>query len=35
LKWIPEYGTTKYPQPVVEHKFARERALRVYKEALK
>ncbi|MBN1985178.1 MAG: deoxyribodipyrimidine photo-lyase, partial [Prolixibacteraceae bacterium] len=35
LKWIPEYGTTKYPQPLVEHKFARERALRVYKEALK
>jgi len=35
LKWIPEYGTLQYPQPVVEHKFARERALKVYKEALK
>ncbi len=35
FKWIPEYGTMKYPQPVVEHKFARERALKTYKEALK
>jgi len=34
LKWVPEYGTMMYPQPVVEHKFARERALRVYKIAL-
>ncbi len=33
-KWIPEYGTGKYPQPLVEHKFARERALKVYKSAL-
>jgi len=35
LKWIPEYGTLQYPQAMVEHKFARERALKVYKEALK
>jgi len=34
LKWVPEYGTVKYPQPIVEHAFARERVLRVYKEAL-
>ncbi len=33
-KWIPEYGTLKYPQPIVEHKFARERALNAYKEVL-
>lgn len=33
-KWVPEYGTDKYPQPIVEHKFARERALQVYKEGL-
>ncbi len=33
-KWIPEYGTIAYPQPVVEHKWARERALKVYKSAL-
>jgi deoxyribodipyrimidine photo-lyase len=34
LKWVSEYGTVKYPQPIVEHAFARERVLRVYKNAL-
>jgi len=33
-KWIPEYGTEKYPKPVVEHQFARQRCIQVYKEAL-
>lgn len=33
-KWIPEFGTARYPSPIVEHKFARERCLRVYKEGL-
>jgi deoxyribodipyrimidine photo-lyase len=33
-KWVPEYGTKKYAQPIVEHTFARERVLKVYKEAL-
>ena len=33
-KWIPELETTDYPEPIVEHKFARERCLRVYKDAL-
>lgn len=33
-KWVPEYGSFKYPEPMVEHKFARERALRTYKEGL-
>lgn len=33
-KWIPEFGTEKYPNPIVDHKLARERVLRVYKEAL-
>lgn len=33
-QWIPEFGTAKYPTPLVEHKFARERAIRVYKDAL-
>ena len=33
-KWVPEYGTSEYPQMIVDHKEARERALRVYKEAL-
>ncbi|MCM4164969.1 MULTISPECIES: deoxyribodipyrimidine photo-lyase [unclassified Arenibacter] len=30
-KWIPEFDTFKYPDPIVEHKFARERALKAYK----
>lgn len=34
-KWVPEYGTAQYPAPVVEHKFARERALERYGEVRK
>ncbi len=34
-KWVPEVGTAIYPQPMVEHKFARERAIKTYSEALK
>ncbi|NVO30052.1 cryptochrome/photolyase family protein [Hymenobacter lapidiphilus] len=26
-QWIPEYGTAAYPAPIVEHKFARQRAV--------
>jgi deoxyribodipyrimidine photo-lyase len=33
-KWVPEYGTDKYPQPIVEHKYAREKAIRVIKAAV-
>lgn len=33
-KWIPEYETFEYPEPMVDHKEARERCLRVYKEGL-
>ncbi|MEM6397972.1 MAG: deoxyribodipyrimidine photo-lyase [Bacteroidota bacterium] len=33
-RWVPEYGTSEYPEPVVEHKFGRERAIATYKEAL-
>jgi deoxyribodipyrimidine photo-lyase len=34
-KWIPEVENVfKYPQPIVDHKFARERVLTVYKKAL-
>ncbi|PTB97472.1 deoxyribodipyrimidine photolyase [Marivirga lumbricoides] len=33
-KWIPELGTDKYPEPMVEHKSARQRALDTYKKAL-
>ena len=32
--WIKEYDTKNYPEPIVEHKAARERALEVYKKAL-
>jgi deoxyribodipyrimidine photo-lyase len=30
--WIPEYGTPDYPDPMIDHKFARERALSAYKK---
>jgi len=33
-RWVPELGTMDYPEPMVDHKFARERCLKVYKEAL-
>ncbi|WP_318840734.1 cryptochrome/photolyase family protein [Reichenbachiella ulvae] len=33
-KWVPEYDTPKYPNPLVEHRFARQRALDTYKSAL-
>ncbi len=33
-KWIPELQSLEYPQPIVEHKMARERCLKVYKEAV-
>lgn len=34
-RWILEWGTSNYPKPMVDHKFARERAINTYKEALK
>ena len=33
-QWIPEFGTDAYPEPIVEHKFARQRALDTYKATL-
>lgn len=33
-KWVPEYGSDKYPQPIVDLKATRERCLQVYKQAL-
>lgn len=33
-KWVPEFGTDNYPEPMVEHKWARERAIQRYKEGL-
>lgn len=32
--WIPELETASYPQPIVEHKFARLRALEIYKNGI-
>jgi deoxyribodipyrimidine photo-lyase len=29
-RWVPEYGTDKYPEPIVDHVEARERCLRAY-----
>ncbi len=34
-KWVPEFETEEYPTPIVDHKEARERCLRLFKEALK
>lgn len=33
-KWVPEYQELTYSTPIVDHKFARERCLRIFKEAL-
>ncbi len=33
-KWVPEVHSPAYPKPIVDHAFARDRVLRVYKEAL-
>jgi deoxyribodipyrimidine photo-lyase len=34
-KWIPELNDFSYPQPIVEHEFARKRALEVYGKTLR
>lgn len=33
-QWIPEIDTANYPDPIVDHKFARERCLEVYKQGM-
>lgn len=33
-KWVPEFGTADYPEPIVDHKWARERVLERYRKAL-
>jgi deoxyribodipyrimidine photo-lyase len=33
-KWVPEFGTTHYAKPIVDHKHARERCLEVYKKGI-
>ena len=34
-KWVPELNSLDYPQPIVDHDFARKRVLEVYQKALK
>jgi len=33
-KWVPEFQELTYSKEIVEHKFARERCLKVYREAI-
>jgi deoxyribodipyrimidine photo-lyase len=33
-KWVPELNSFDYPQPIVDHDFARKRVLEVYKKGL-
>jgi deoxyribodipyrimidine photo-lyase len=33
-KWVPEFGTSQYPKPIVDHKEARLRAIARYKQTL-
>lgn len=33
-RWVPEYQSTKYPKPIVEHKAARQLAIDTYKKTL-
>ena len=33
-KWIPDFNPNQYIDPIVDHSFARERAIQVYKEGL-
>ncbi len=33
-KWVPEFQEFTYPKEIVAHKFARDRCLKVYKEAV-
>lgn len=34
-KWVPEFGTDEYPEPVIDHDFARRRCITVYSEAVR
>ncbi len=34
-KWIPEFNPDSYIDPIVEHKYARQRAIETYKQGLK
>lgn len=34
-RYVPEYGTDDYPEPMVDHKMARERCIEVYSQAVR
>ncbi len=34
-KWLPEYDHNNYPKPIIDHTFARQRAINTYKNALR
>ena len=33
-KWLPEYSSKNYPKPIIDHKFARIRAIETYRKVL-
>ena len=33
-KWVPELNSLEYPSPIVDHKFARLRAIETYKKGI-
>lgn len=33
-RWIPEFGNNDYPDPIVNHEFARDRCIKAYKKVL-
>lgn len=33
-RWIPEFGTKDYPKPMIDHPFARERAIKTYRRGI-
>jgi deoxyribodipyrimidine photo-lyase len=33
-KWVPEFGSDKYPEKIIDHVFARDRAIARYREGL-
>lgn len=33
-EWVPDFQELSYPSPIVDHKYARERCLKTYKDAL-
>lgn len=34
-RWVPEFGSSRYPAPMVDHAYARQRCLETYDAALK